>query len=586
MVDQLDYKNSHFLPSIAQPTGRLAAILKKNKGARIGQSAVISKHMHTFNPQTPEKVHVLQDVDAGQSFYQRTEAGRVCHIDVFHECGLVNHSLVAKNIKKALESYNLHYSINTMVFRNPLRPAVEADFIDIQTGTGGGRITGSLTYGNKLSLKRAHENHIHIAAMIDDEHLACLFYIISAVEEAVTDSDLELRCNEQIVHIKGGNDSKSDISPYTDRSDSFLQEKKAKSSSPAVKSQQFLQDSVVLTDSFDTIQDVKEMLTKVSNKSNKKELAKNFDVNGNIDQMLNSLSGMDIIKADGSKYRLTEYGQEFKNYLDVSMPEVQARLRQMFNSLKPVTRQQGRNKDTQKSAKGSVGERVLQQFLEKERCGDLALSETIIAAAKRKIEDSEPALRITESDLKLYIKKKQAKSEVLLLIDTSASMKGQRILAAKFLVRHLLLSTPDQIGVITFQDSQACVQVPFTRDYQEVESTLRRIKVGGATPLALGFKTCLNYLKEVRTHNPLVILLSDGVPTVAECSRDPIADALIYAKEIKTSGYGFMCIGLKPHRNYLTLLAEAAGGRTYLLDELEKQVLVKAAWIERGERCL
>lgn len=585
MIDKHDYRDSHFLQSIALPTGQLAAILKKNKGARIGQSAVVSKHMHTFHPQSPERVHVLQDVDAGQAFYQRSDLGRICHIDVFHECGLVHHTLVAKNIKNAIETYNLHYSVNTMVFSNPIRAAVEEDFVDIQTGTGGGRITGSLTYGNKASLKKAHENHVHVAIMLDDEHLACLFYIIYAVEDAIVKDNLELRCNEHIVHVKSGN-SKSDISPYTDSSDSFLQEKKAQYGSPAVKRHQFLQDSVVLNDTFDTVQDVKEMLSKVDGQSGKKELAKSFNANGNIDQMISSLSGMGIIKADGNKYCLTQYGKQFKDYLDVSMPEIQARLRQMFNSLKPVTKRQGRSKDTKKLAVGSIGEKVLQRFVDKVQTSEFAISETVISAAKRKLEDGEATLRITESDLLLYSRQKRIRSEVLLLIDASASMKGQRILAAKFLVRHLLLSTPDQIGVITFQNNQANVQVPFTRDYQQVEAVLRTIKVDGSTPLALGLRTCLNYLKDVKTHNPLIILLTDGVPTVAEFSRDPIADALVFAKDIKTLGYGFMCIGLKPHRNYLARLAEAAGGRIYLLDELEKQVLVKAAWVERGERCL
>ena len=172
------------------------------------------------------------------------------------------------------------------------------------------------------------------------------------------------------------------------------------------------------------------------------------------------------------------------------------------------------------------------------------------------------------------------------MVDASASMVGQRIKAAKFLARHLLLSTPDRISMVIFQDDWAKVQVPFTRDYRQVEQSLREIVSLGSTPLALGLKVCVGYLQQEKVHNPMIILITDGVPTLADVSGDPMADALTAAQDIKSKNYGFVCIGLKPHKNYLAKLSQAAGGSTYVLDELEKQVLVKAAWAEREEHCL
>jgi len=104
--------------------------------------------------------------------------------------------------------------------------------------------------------------------------------------------------------------------------------------------------------------------------------------------------------------------------------------------------------------------------------------------------------------------------------------------------------------------------------------------------LAGGLKTCLSYLHEAGARNPLIILITDGIPTVAEHSRDPLADALDAASSVKLSGYGFACIGLRPHRRYLTQLAEQAGGSLYVLEELEKHAMVKAAWTERVGRYL
>lgn len=72
------------------------------------------------------------------------------------------------------------------------------DFVDIQTSTGGGRITGNLNFGKKLSLRKAHINHVHLTIMIPPVHLACLIYIILAVEEFILSCNLELRCMKKL----------------------------------------------------------------------------------------------------------------------------------------------------------------------------------------------------------------------------------------------------------------------------------------------------------------------------------------------------------------------------------------------------
>lgn len=581
-----NYTSSFMLPSVELPASKVAALLSRNKGIRIGQSAVVSRNMHTFSPNTPEKVNVLQAIDAGQAFYQRKESGTVCHVDVFHECGKVDHHLVATYIKRAVAAYNLHFSVSKLLFYNHINDAVDADYIDIQTGTGGGRLTGSLTYGQKLSLRRAHENHVHIALVLANEHTASLFYIVLAVEDAIIASGLEIRRNEEIIHIKGSNGKGNDMSPYADKSDSFMQEKDLQNTPVHLRRRQFTQDAVVLADNFDTVNDVRDILTHIDTQSDKKELEKEFDTNGNVQQMISALVGLGMIEVKGKNISLTKYGQEFRQYLNTNMVDLQAYIRQMLKSLKPDSRQCGNSNIWDKKNMNGSGPQIVMPFNQSTNSAQFAAAETVMAAAQRKIQVNSDKLCFEQSDLRVYLRKRQLKSEILLLIDASASMKGQRILAAKFLVRHLLLSTPDKIGVITFQDSKAAVDVPFTRDFQQIEESLRNITVTGATPLALGLKICLNYLRSVKTNNPLIILLTDGVPTLADMSRDPIADALVYAKDIKEAGYGFMGIGLKPHRNYLTKLADIAGGKAYLLDELEKQVLVNAAWLERGERCL
>jgi len=96
------------------------------------------------------------------------------------------------------------------------------DLIDMQTGSGGGRVSGSLNYGRKYSLRKAHYNHVHLAAMLPDNCLAVVFYIVSAIEEELTNQGIEIRKVERIFHLEGK--GKADLSPYSSIFDSHLNE--------------------------------------------------------------------------------------------------------------------------------------------------------------------------------------------------------------------------------------------------------------------------------------------------------------------------------------------------------------------------
>ncbi|MEG6585592.1 vWA domain-containing protein [Dendrosporobacter sp. 1207_IL3150] len=576
-----DQNDVQFLANMALPVRNLKSILTKSKGARIGQSTVISQKVHTFNPLTPQIINILQDVDAGQAFYQRSDTDRVYHLDIFHERALVDHNIVAASLKKAVDSYNFQFSLNNIVFAETGSDGINADFIDIQTGTGGGRVTGSLNYGKKLSIRRAHENHVHMTVMMPSRHLAFVFYAVLAVENAILALGFELRCNERIVNVKGKEkeNEKPDLSAYADQNDSFMQQKSSDTEmSQAVKQHKILKDSLELTNDFDTIEEVQEFLDKVNSGTSKNQLLQNLEQNGNSQHTLERLVGMGIVDIEKKTIKLTNYGIELQKYLLRNTVEIEAHLRKALRVIKPIGIQTGKSKIMNQTFHWRTGCET-EQVAERNHCkGELDIAETVCAAAKRMILENSQLFRIECNDFRYLLKEKAAKSEICLIIDSSASMAGQRIRAAKFLVRHLLLTSPDRIGVVLFQENRARVLVPLTRDYSEVELGLREIKPLGATPLALGIKTCLEYLNNTKTYNPLIILITDGIPTMADSSRDPVADALFAAKDIKNYGYGFTCIGLKPHHNYLTQLAECAGGSAYILEELEKEIMVKAVW--------
>lgn len=568
-----DKNDLQLLAKLAMPVRRLAAIIRRGQGARIGQSTVVSQKVHTFNPLTPQIINVLQDADAGQAFYQRTQPGEIYHLDIFHQRALIEPQLIAAALKQAVEAYNFQSSVNNILYTEDNTRGINADFIDIQTGKGGGRITGNLRCGRKLSLRRAHENHVHIVLMVQPEHLAFLFYCVMAVETAILANHFELRRNERIINVRGQGKGKPDLEPYTDQSDSFMQQKSGgQNMSSTVRQHKLAKDAMALSESFDSIQEARDFVNRIHEEDSrqvKRELERAEDGQ----RLLERLTGMGIIEADGKSVRLTAYGVELQKYLNGNLLEIEAQIRNSYRMIKPLFKQNGKNKLMNFSYVSQSGYSAGPIGCNDK--GELAVAETVTAAARRMLTDKQTVFRIEAADLQYLLREQVTKAEVCVLIDASGSMTGERIRAAKFLVRHLLLTHPDRIGVVTFQENRATILTPLTRDYREIETGLREIKAAGATPLALGIKACLNYLAGTRTHNPVILLITDGLPTMADCSRDPVADALEAARAIKRQKCRFVCIGLKSHRSYLTSLAECAGGSSYMLEELEKQNIVK-----------
>lgn len=580
----LDY-NANFLGDLEKAAALLRSLIREDRGARLGESTVASRKMHTIDPARPEEVTVLANVDAGQAFYHRQKPGEVFHLDVFHACGEVDHRLVAEKLRQAVEIYSFHYNIFD---RHRLgfgagKGGAEADLIDVQTATGGGRVTGSLNYGRKLSLRRAHENHVHIAAMLPEEHTACLFYLVLAAEAAIGAAGCELRRNERIVCGRGGATG-GDMSPYCDNSDSYI---RPKGTSPAAFPQrhQYLQDMADLADDFDTARDVKETLAEAAGGTGEQRLVQALLRRGSGEQALRRLERQGIVAAEDGRVALTDYGQELKAYLDCHLPDVEAYLRRVFRLIRPPQWQPGKS-ELRAQGEGGTGPRQLKARDESGPAAELAVAETVNAAARRSADGARPGLTIAVQDIREFVRRRNQKAEICLAIDASASMAGQRLRAAKFLARHLLLSTPDRLAIVSFQEDEGKVVLPLTRDWSQAEESLRRIVSFGSTPLAGGLETCLEYLRGAGARKPLIILITDGIPTIAEHSRDPLSDALAAAAAVKRSGYGFACIGLKPHRSYLAQLAEQAGGTLYVLEELEKHAMVKAAWTERAGRYL
>lgn len=543
------------------PLGRLdraAAVVSQafaaGQGVRLGQSAVLSTKVHAFQPRCPEHVQILINSDAGQVFYQRQDKGAVWHLDVFHQCGRVDHRQAARYLCQAVAVYNACAANQTeLTCRGTVNPAL----MDIQTATGGGRITGNLQGGKKQSVRRAHENHVHVALIIPPDELPCLFYIVAAAEAAVVDSGLELRCNERITHIDS-TESLADLSPYTDQTDSLLGGKP-----PAGQTGQ---DASCTNDAAQS-----QFVLPPPARTGSPALPPQNQ------QLPEGGKGQTLVVVKSLKqgYRPPEKGQQAVPSL-TKIPFTEFYAPGLHDSLKQAVRKvqskAGPIPGTRNLHYNQAASRKTSTVLPFSAGFDIAA--TVSAAAARLLDDGmTERLQISSADIRFVGRRPGLGSDICLLTDSSASMAGSRLQAARYVVGELGRYGCSRLSLVTFQDNRADLIVPLTSSRQAVLSAFDTITTSGATPLALGLRRSLAYITEQQARKPLLVLITDGIPSRKyEETVNPLTDALAAAAEIKQANCAFLCIGLDADEGFLKKLADTAGGISYIFTEFEKQL--------------
>lgn len=133
-----------------------------------------------------------------------------------------------------------------------------------------------------------------------------------------------------------------------------------------------------------------------------------------------------------------------------------------------------------------------------------------------------------------------ANADIVLVMDRSGSMSGNKILDAK----QALLSAVDyveqydtsgesRIGLVTFSSSSS-VDTSLTKNYQSVERAIRRFSAGGATTIGGGLKTAGYHLRRngLDTNRQFIILASDGhhntSPSVSQGIGSVEKDVTVY----------------------------------------------------------
>ena len=162
-------------------------------------------------------------------------------------------------------------------------------------------------------------------------------------------------------------------------------------------------------------------------------------------------------------------------------------------------------------------------------------------------------------------------ANVLLVIDKSGSMKGERIEQAKeaALMAVERLGDEDVLGVVAYS-SDAYTLSPATqlRDTDEVRGAIRRLHAGGRTALYAGVSQGIRELREYLDPYKVnrVILLSDGLANVGPSSPRQL-EAL--GREAASEGITVTTIGLGLGYNedLMTRLALASDGNHAFVED-------------------
>ena len=161
---------------------------------------------------------------------------------------------------------------------------------------------------------------------------------------------------------------------------------------------------------------------------------------------------------------------------------------------------------------------------------ELALTQTLIAASLAPT----PTFPLSPENLRIKIRKSERRRLIIFVVDASGSMKSkERMGAAKGAVLGLLTSayqSRDRVGLIIFREEGARVLLSPTKSVDRAKQQLRKVTVGGSSPLAAGLMSGLFLLKKNRAKNDSVdtvlVIISDGEANVPMSKTAAIEEEL------------------------------------------------------------
>lgn len=572
---QKEFYNFGKLKAINQS---LYSYFNRDQGVILGSTAVVSQKVHEEARQNPGEIHIFRNRDAGENYLKLKEKHQAIHIDVLHKQAEINQFDLADRLRLIVPQYldtvdrnydwtdeEKNYAANSLSRR-----------IQVYTAMGHGNIIDPSQKEGRGPDDR-FLSHVHILAKLKARYISLAYCLIDEVEKAVNYQGAELRPVIKIVHCGEGDADMAAELPsgiYLPQINEGMPEQLRRQNL-----YQIIMSLAIRMGSLEAVGDFFQALAPLKNLRLHNLHRRHED----LDKIMQELTANKFIKKSLLGFNMTDLGRELEEFMLRHKKDLAAQLRKSICSFPAdkISCQTFHYSHLRSKEKQFANRRKVLPAKNETWSSEVAVSETVIQAAKRSYLTGQRPLTIEKQDIMVYGRKSYAPVDTCLLIDCSGSMLGERIKAVNFVAEHLLLTTREKVSIVTFQERAAKVAVPFTRSYDELHTGLMNIKPEGLTPLAKGITTALELFKQDRPRNPLLVLITDGIPNYPLWSMDPIKDALKAATMIADKKLRFVCIGIDPNHKFLPDLAAAGKGNSYIVDDSDKNTLVS---IIRDER--
>lgn len=546
------------------------AHLEKGKALRLGRFALASLKVHEY--QGAGRVSVISGADAGKCYLGRREPGEIIHLDVLHLPQRLDPFSLAGEIWPGLV-HMLERELSDLGLSLEDTAGLIAGLgssIMISTALGRGSLPQLFGFEAPPCEGPPREQ---VQILLPTGLSRCLPPLVSLVEAAVRKQGGTLREIDRVEYRR--------FLPGTTKMPGML----FPASVPVPMANYNYQGILLrLAAKLGSVTEAEGLLLALGRPSSLSlKLNQLVRRHGVLDEELAELAAHGMIQKGLLGVRLTGKGREMLQHLKLYRSELEAELRKLIRRLPPVTSLSSRGKQPSQKARSNrvLARNKVISLPPRDWPGEIAIPETVISAIKRSVFEQEPNWRLERRDLHVYSKKKVGSSSICLVIDGSGSMIGEKIRAVRYLAEHLLLSSREKVAVVVFQEMQANVVVPFTRNFRKLQASLAAIEPGGLTPLAKGIVKGLELIAGSSVRSPLMLLITDGLPTFPHWTYDAQKDALRAGGLLASARVKFACIGVQPNRDFLTELAREAKGKLYIVDNIDRHSLVAVAAQER-----
>ncbi|MDD4802931.1 MAG: VWA domain-containing protein [Syntrophomonas sp.] len=576
------------ISNITTTANYLSLYLGQDQGVRLGESVVVSTKAHARMPKKKIKgqIEILTNRDAGKTYLNCIDLDQIVHIDVYHLPGEIDPRDVARAIFRAMDQYFTNQDPQ-LQYAEEVRFKMLSSYaekIQISTKLGKGKIYD--LFQNEIipyTVGDEGRDHVHILARLNREEYFMVYIIATTTEEVIIQSGLQLAQVRSISHGKQ-KEQEDDFGHYIKIPWKRFSGQEATFMSPEENVNQLV---LKLAEKFGGIEEIQDWMQMYSRNILKRKGAEYQKKKwGDIEHYVEQMEEMGLMqKTPLLGTTLTKKGLEIQDYIIKHKPELETEIRRNIRRVPGGSSTRFRKVGQSKQKTTQV------EFVDYHKTinnsdnwtGNLAVAETVIQAKKSGLLRGDKHFSIKKEDLYFYDKKSYVPIDICLLMDASGSMAGDKRQAACALAQHLLLTGKERVAVVTFQEHSARVVAPFTRNQSILSKGLATINPSGLTPMASGIMTALDLISKSRVHNPLLIMITDGIPNSPLWTMDSKADALEAISKLPEQKIHFICIGVESTRLFMEKLSERGEGALYLVDDLNKENLINLVRYEKNE---